>query len=66
MRPCNLCQTEHRASPRGEREREFILHIATTLEQAHNRNTKLGRTLPESTWSIKTGHPLQQFTVNIQ
>jgi len=27
-------------------EREFILHIATTLEQAHNRNAKLGE-LPE-------------------
>jgi len=29
-----------------EREREFIFHIATTLEEAHNRNTKLGG-LPE-------------------
>jgi len=28
------------------REREFIFHIATTLEQAHSRNTKLGG-LPE-------------------
>jgi len=28
------------------REREFIFHVATTLEQAHNRNTKLGG-LPE-------------------
>jgi len=27
-------------------EREFIFHIATTLEQAHSRNTKLGG-LPE-------------------
>jgi len=27
-------------------EREFIFHIATTLEQSHNRNTKLGG-LPE-------------------
>jgi len=29
-----------------EREREFIFHIATTLEQVHNRNAKLGG-LPE-------------------
>jgi len=29
-----------------EREREFIFHIAKTLEQVHNRNAKLGG-LPE-------------------
>jgi len=30
----------------GMKEREFIFHIATTLEQARSRSTKLGR-LPE-------------------
>jgi len=41
-----------------EREREeFIFHIATTLEQAHSRNTKLGG-LPERHLAhIKAGHP---------
>jgi len=43
----------------GKREGEFIFHIATTttLEQAHNRNTKLGglpeRHLAHQSWPPK-------------
>ena len=39
-------ETHGQLCPSTEREREFIFHIATTLEEAHNRNTKLGG-LPE-------------------
>ena len=55
-RKCSVCTIYYFASATvgtgwlgGEREREereFIFHIATTLEQAHNRNSKLGG-LPE-------------------
>jgi len=42
-------------TPRG-REREFIFHIATTLEQAHSRNAKLGglpeRHLAHQSWPL--------------
>ena len=43
---------------RREREREFIFYIATTLEQAHGINTKLGG-LPERHLAHKAGHPFK-------
>jgi len=46
----------HHPNPNRRGEREFIFHIATTLEQAPSRNTKLGG-LPE-----KAGHPEVRFT----
>jgi len=42
-----------------EKERELIFHIATTLEQAHNRNTKLGG-LPERHLAHQSWPPIER------
>ena len=42
-----------------KRERELIFHIATTLEQAHNRNTKLGG-LPERHLAHQSWPPIER------
>jgi len=45
-------------TPTSKREREFIFHIATTLEQAHSRNTKLGG-LPERHLAHQSWPPIK-------
>ena len=48
-----------------EREREFIFHIAKTLNK-YTTEMQNQEGCQKGTWPIKAGYPLQQFTVNIQ